>query len=249
VSGRPVSGRPVSGRPVSGRPVSGPVPGAPGAGAGDAGVLRLLPCGDAALLVELADLDAVLALADALAVHPPPGCEDVVPAARTVLVRYDPSLTSTAAVRRHLAGLPLVARGPGGPRPPGTGPAPPALTLPVRYDGADLLAVADLLAMTPADVVAWHVGTAWTVAFTGFAPGFGYLVGEPSHQVPRRAEPRIRVPAGSVGLADTFTGVYPGASPGGWQLIGRTSARLWDVDRDPPALLAPGTRVRFRRAS
>jgi KipI family sensor histidine kinase inhibitor len=230
--------------------VSARAPGPPGAGAGGAAASRFLSCGDAALLVELADLGDVLALADALATDPPPGCVDVVPAARTVLVRYDPSLTSTAAVRRHLQGLALVARRPGGP--PATapgGPSPPDLTLRVVYDGADLPLVADLLAMTPGDVVAWHTGTLWTVAFTGFTPGFGYLVGEPSYQVPRRAEPRTRVPAGSVGLADTFTGVYPGESPGGWQLIGRTSARLWDAARQPPALLAPGVRVRFRPAA
>ncbi len=204
--------------------------------------MRVLPYGDAALLVELADLGAVLALAEALAADPPPGRLDVVPAARTVLVRYDPQITSADLVRRHLA---AARPDPAG---PADRPARPAVTLPVVYDGADLEAVADQLGIGPDDVVDWHVSTVWTVAFTGFAPGFGYLIGDPSYQVARRAEPRTRVPAGSVGLADAFTGVYPGESPGGWQLIGRTPARLWDVDRDPPALLSPGTCVRFRQA-
>src|SRR6478752_2421824 len=88
--------------------------------------------------------------------------------------------------------------------------------------------------------------TTWRVGFGGFAPGFAYLVdGDPRLHVPRRGEPRTRVPAGSVALAGDFSGIYPQDSPGGWQLIGTTDAVLWDVDRDPPALLAPGTSVRF----
>jgi KipI family sensor histidine kinase inhibitor len=106
--------------------------------------------------------------------------------------------------------------------------------------------VAALTGLTPAGVVAAHTGTPWRVAFTGFAPGFGYLEGgDPRLDVPRRAVPRVRVPAGAVGLAGRFSGVYPVESPGGWQLIGRTEAVLWDLDRDPPALLRPGTTVRF----
>lgn len=84
------------------------------------------------------------------------------------------------------------------------------------------------------------------MAFCGFAPGFGYMVGgDPRLRVPRRDEARVRVPAGAVALAGEFTGVYPRASPGGWQLLGRTDAVIWDVDRDPPGLLRPGVRVRF----
>ena len=85
------------------------------------------------------------------------------------------------------------------------------------------------------------------VGFSGFVPGFAYLVGGDERlHVPRRAEPRTRVSAGSVGLAGEFSGIYPRETPGGWQLIGRTDAVLWDVERDPPALLTPGTRVQFR---
>lgn len=118
--------------------------------------------------------------------------------------------------------------------------------IPVTYDGPDLVEVARLTGLTVDEVVAAHTGTPWRVAFGGFAPGFAYLVGgDPRLQVPRRETPRTSVPAGSVGLAGEFSGVYPRASPGGWQLIGRTDAVMWDVDRDPPALLAPGATVRF----
>jgi biotin-dependent carboxylase-like uncharacterized protein len=119
--------------------------------------------------------------------------------------------------------------------------------IPVSYDGPDLALVADLTGLSPADVVAAHTGTPWTVAFGGFAPGFAYLVGgDPRLTVPRKTTPRTRVPAGAVGLAGEFSGIYPTSSPGGWQLLGRTDVVLFDPDADPPALLTPGTRVRFR---
>jgi KipI family sensor histidine kinase inhibitor len=116
----------------------------------------------------------------------------------------------------------------------------------VRYDGPDLPEVAEHLGISPAELVARHTGAAWRVAFAGFAPGFGYLTGDdPTLDVPRRREPRTRIPAGSVGLAGQFSGVYPTASPGGWQLIGSTTERMWDLDRPEPALLVPGVRVTF----
>jgi KipI family sensor histidine kinase inhibitor len=118
--------------------------------------------------------------------------------------------------------------------------------IPVTYDGADLDDVADLTGLSPHDVIAAHTGTLWTVAFGGFAPGFFYLAdGDPRLHVPRRPSPRTHVPAGSVGIAGGFSGVYPRESPGGWQLIGRTDQIMWDTARRPPALLAAGTRVRF----
>src|SRR6266508_2649229 len=120
--------------------------------------------------------------------------------------------------------------------------------LPTTYDGADLALVAEHWGVSPAEVVRRHTATEFRVAFCGFAPGFGYLTGLPEElAVPRLDTPRARVPAGSVGLAGRYCGVYPSPSPGGWLLIGRTSVRLFDVDEDPPALLAPGTRVRFVR--
>ncbi|GAA3308229.1 hypothetical protein GCM10020295_69690 [Streptomyces cinereospinus] len=118
--------------------------------------------------------------------------------------------------------------------------------LPVRYDGPDLADVAALWGVSEPEVARIHAGTEFRVAFCGFAPGFGYLTGLPPHcHVPRRATPRTAVPAGSVALAGPYTGVYPHASPGGWQLIGSTDAVLWDPARVPAALLSPGTRVRF----
>jgi KipI family sensor histidine kinase inhibitor len=123
------------------------------------------------------------------------------------------------------------------------------VTVPVRYDGADLAEVAEMRNLTPEQVVALHCEPVYTVAFCGFAPGFAYLVGSPAAlHVPRRTSPRTEVPAGSVALAGEFTGIYPTASPGGWQLIGITDLPLFDIDRDPPSLLAPGTRVRFVEA-
>jgi KipI family sensor histidine kinase inhibitor len=114
----------------------------------------------------------------------------------------------------------------------------------VVYDGPDLDEVGTLTGLGADGVVAAHTGTPWRVAFGGFAPGFAYLAGgDPRLEVTRRSKPRTSVPAGSVGLAGEFSGIYPRSSPGGWQLIGRTDAVLWDLDRG--ALLQPGSTVRF----
>jgi KipI family sensor histidine kinase inhibitor len=116
----------------------------------------------------------------------------------------------------------------------------------VTYDGPDLADVASHTGLSEDEIVAAHTGSTWTVAFGGFAPGFAYLVGGDQRlAVPRRESPRTSVPAGSVGLAGEFSGIYPRSSPGGWQLIGRTDVVMFDVDRDPPALLTPGAQVRF----
>jgi KipI family sensor histidine kinase inhibitor len=120
----------------------------------------------------------------------------------------------------------------------------------VVYDGPDLAEVARLTGLDEHEVVEAHTGTPWRIAFGGFAPGFAYLTGGDARlTVPRRDEPRTTVPAGAVGLAGEYSGVYPRPSPGGWQLIGRTDAVLWDAERDPPAMLAPGGTVRFRATS
>lgn len=206
--------------------------------------VRLLPCGDAALLVELDRLDDVLALHAALEADPVDGVDDVVPAARTLLLRLDPARTTVPAVAAALRRAALADR----PRADhhdgrSTGAV---VELGVRYDGPDLDEVGVLTGLGRDGVVAAHTAATWTVAFCGFAPGFGYLVGDdPRLVVPRRAVPRTRVPAGAVGLAGEFTGVYPRESPGGWQLLGQTDARVWDLDRDPAALLRPGVHVRF----
>jgi KipI family sensor histidine kinase inhibitor len=199
--------------------------------------MRLLPSGSAALLVELDSLDDVLALYAALSDRPPPGVVDIVPAARTVLLMTDPARTTVAAVAAAVRDTV--------PRPDrrGTGEL---LELPVRYDGPDLADAAGLLGLSPDQLVRAHTGTEWTVAFCGFVPGFGYLAKDGEQwAVPRRSTPRTRVPAGSVGLAAEFSGVYPRESPGGWQLIGRTDVAVFDLHREPAALLRPGVRVRF----
>ncbi len=198
---------------------------------------RFLRCGREAVLVEVDDLDQALALYAALRDAALPGVTDLVPAARTVLVRLDPAVTDPARIRSAVAALPVDPR---------RRPAAGTVTIAVRYDGPDLPDVAAHTGLTPAEVVARHTGSAWTVAFAGFAPGFGYLTGgDPRLDVPRRATPRSRIPAGSVGLAGRYSGVYPHDSPGGWQLVGSTTLRLWDPEREPPALLTPGVRVRF----
>ena len=216
--------------------------------------MRLAPVGSAAVLVELPDLDAVLALSSALAGEPLPGVVEVVPAARTVLLRW-----ASARDLRRAAGLQelqeqlarrLAGAAAGGPERAGASgdvsDVGGVVEVPVRYDGEDLTEVARLTGLRPAEVVRAHTGTDWTVAFTGFAPGFAYLAGgDPALRVPRRATPRTRVPAGAVGLAGELSGIYPRASPGGWQLLGATDLPVWDVERDPPALLRPGARVRF----
>lgn len=121
-----------------------------------------------------------------------------------------------------------------------------SVELPTRYDGPDLDDVAALWGVHRDEVVEIHTSTLFVVAFCGFSPGFAYCTGlGPERAVPRRSSPRPRVEPGSVALADIYTGVYPGASPGGWQVIGRTAASIWDLTRDEPALLSPGTAVRF----
>jgi KipI family sensor histidine kinase inhibitor len=204
--------------------------------------VNLLPCGDAAVLCEVEDIDAVLALAEAVAAAQLTGVVDVVPGARTLLVTVEPG-TDLAPLRRDLARLYDESRARSARSPKGAGEV---VEIEAVYDGPDLDDVAKLTGLTAAEVIAAHTGTPWRVAFGGFAPGFAYLVGgDPRLVVPRRPEPRTSVPAGSVGLAGEFSGVYPRESPGGWQLIGRTDAVLWDLDREPPALLRPGGWVRF----
>ncbi len=205
---------------------------------GGAGLPRVLPFGDRGLLVEVDTLDAALALHGRLAASLLDGVVDLVPAARTVLVHVDPRRVSLAAARAWIARAGEV------PLPAAT--ATPLVELPIVYDGDDLDALAGALGLAPAELVARHAACEWTVAFTGFAPGFGYLVSPDwPYDIPRLTSPRTRVPAGAVGLAGEFSGAYPRESPGGWQLIGTTSAPLFDPHRDPPAFLVPGTRVRF----
>jgi allophanate hydrolase subunit 1 len=235
-----------------------------------------MPYGDRALLVEPDDAGQVLPIrACLLGVA---GVEEVVPAARTLLVRFDPDLFEPGRSEpgrsepgrsepgRSEPGRSEPGRSEPGRSEPGrregnwlealladapsvggTGDAAPeTVTLPVRYDGDDLAIVATDAGCQVDEAIRRHCEATYTVAFCGFAPGFAYLRGlDVSLWQPRLASPRSRVPAGSVGIAGEFTGVYPRASPGGWRLLGRTDQMLWDLDRTPPALLLPGTRVRF----
>lgn len=198
--------------------------------------LRLLSYGERALLVESAPGDVARVRA---ALAPLPDVE-VVPAASSVLIR---PLSPGALAETRTAVAAILAA----PLPPTPSVDSKALVrIPVSYDGPDLEAVAELTGLGMAGVIAAHTGTPWRVAFSGFAPGFAYLAdGDPRLAVPRRTEPRTSVPAGSVGLAGEFSGIYPRSSPGGWQLIGRSEVVLWDVRRTAPALLSPGSWVRF----
>lgn len=268
--------------------------------------IRQLPCGERAVLIEVEDLDAVLALRAAIAervtqaeplaplsaaqaeaelkpgsVEPAEFIEpieveldygmeteedaeqdeaddaasdetdetpagsvwanvvDILPAARTVLVSVDDA-AALPLLRHELDELAesVVARA--------GEQTEHVVTVPVVYDGPDLDQVAELTGLSVQEVIQAHTGRQWRVAFGGFAPGFPYLVGGDERlEVPRRDEPRTKVAAGSVGLAGTFSGIYPRSSPGGWQLIGHTEEVLWDEHRDPPALLHPGWGVRF----
>ncbi|MFD7539624.1 5-oxoprolinase subunit PxpB [Streptomyces sp. NPDC001251] len=199
---------------------------------------RVLPVGEHALLVELPDGDAAGALHAELlrrrAAGTLPAVTEIVPAARTVLldgVADPPSLAARLTTWEI---------------PPLTEAAQETVEIPVRYDGPDLAAVAALWGVPEDAVAGIHSAAEFRVAFCGFAPGFAYLTGlGDRYATPRRDTPRTAVPAGSVGLAGPYTGVYPRSSPGGWQLIGSTDAALWDPHREPAALLTPGTRVRF----
>jgi len=198
--------------------------------------------GERAFLLEVPSLEDALALHAALAASRPEGVVDLVPAARTVLVRVDPRALPVAAARSWALDAAAQAHR-------GAAPSGPLVELDIVYDGADLAGTARLLGVDVDELVRRHAEARWRVAFTGFAPGFGYLVSDDwTFDVPRLESPRTRVPAGAVGLAGVFAGAYPRETPGGWRLIGRTAARLFDPDAAPPALLAPGTRVRFRPA-
>ena len=208
----------------------------------------LLSCGEHAVLVEVGGLDEVLAFTDAVHKAMAAGVAglahvvDVVPAATTVLVIADEGVP-IAPVRQALTTLSVATSGQ-------LLPTEHVIEIPVHYDGPDLAEVASLTGLSVPEIIDAHTGSEWHVAFCGFAPGFAYLSwGDPRLAVPRRREPRTSVPAGSVGLAGEFTAVYPRSSPGGWQLIGHTETVVFDVARQPPALLQPGVAVRFVESS
>ena len=195
--------------------------------------MQVLPAGSSALLAEPSDPAHVTRLYADL--RRDISCRDLVPGARTVLLDGCDDLE---AARTYLAAWSPSGRA--------ETREERVVELATTYDGDDLHDVARRWGMTRAEAVATHTGTEFTVSFVGFSPGFAYCAGLPPElAVPRLDRPRPKVPAGSVGLAGEYAGVYPSASPGGWRLLGRTDAVLWDVTREEPALLTPGTRVRF----
>ncbi|UXU80298.1 urea amidolyase family protein [Paracoccus sp. SMMA_5_TC] len=202
--------------------------------------MRFLPAGPRSLLVELDDLDATLAMFDALRADPVEGVVEIIPAARTLLIRTaigvpaDGRLAAEIAARQSMATRPRMVR------------EIETIEIPMVYDGADLADVAAHMGMSVTEVIDAHQSATWSVAFCGFAPGFAYMTcDDPRFDLPRRSSPRTRIPAGSVALAARFCGIYPQDTPGGWQLIGTTRVPMWDLSRDPPALLRPGIRARF----
>lgn len=222
--------------------------------------MRIVPLGDRALLIHLgttiddATHQRVRAVCARLAARRVPGTIELVPAFASVAVHYEPTRVPhdgrgreqrspyerfADRVRVVLANVESESL-----------PAPRMVEIPVRYggeDGPDLEAVAAAHGLSAEDVVRLHSGATYRVYMLGFAPGFAYMGGLPDAiATPRRPEPRTTVPAGSVGIGGSQTGIYPIASPGGWQLIGRTTLRLFDAGRTPPALLAIGDVVRFR---
>lgn len=200
----------------------------------------LLPYGRRATLLEAADDAQTLALHRAVVAASLPGVVEAVPAARTVLVTFVDE-ASRAAAQERLRTLVPVDRDEVAGR---------LVEVPTRYDGPDLDDVARLTGLSRAEVVTAHTGAECAVGFVGFAPGFAYLRGVDERlHVPRRDEARTAVPPGAVALAGGLTAIYPRSSPGGWQLIGSTDLVLWDLDREEPALLRAGDRVRFVEVS
>jgi len=202
--------------------------------------MRVRPYGQEATIIDGLGAGAAAALRrvviDACASH---GVSwvDVIPAATSVVVTHEARVGD--AIRRVLSGLdehdPSAVRGAG-----------QLVEIPVDYNGADLAEVARACSLSVERVIALHSGADYEVSFCGFAPWFAYLIGLPRElHLPRRTSPRTRVPPGSVAIAATYSAVYPCESPGGWHLLGATTANLWDVSRVQPALLQPGTRVRF----
>lgn len=193
--------------------------------------------GTHAFLLDCGELADVVRWHAHLTAHPFAGQTDVIAAARTVLVTFTDARSARKAASGVDTARPRENRSAGG----------KTVEIPVVYDGADLAEVARLTGLSEQGVVDTHTGAEWTAAFGGFAPGFAYLSapGNPL-DVPRRDTPRTAVPAGSVALAGVFSAIYPQRSPGGWQLIGRTDAVLWDTHRDSPALIRPGDTVRYR---
>ena len=210
---------------------------------------RVLAYGAAALLVEVGDATAVARLARAIGASALASEVEVVPAATTLLVRVgDPRRGAApgrlAAVRASLDDL--LAQPADAIDARAADAATDLVEILVRYDGDDLSDVAERVGLTVPELIMLHSETVFVAAFCGFTAGFCYMTGLPARLVlPRRPSPRPRVPADTMAIADIYCGVYPAATPGGWNLLGTTTVAMWDVHRDPPNLVAPGQRVHF----
>ena len=220
-------------------------------GMGTGTTVRILAAGSGALLVCLGAPQYVTGLYQDLLADPPEGFIEAIPAAETVMVLFDPSRVAASTLGPRLRAVAeRVSTGTYSIGERGAGRDPAIITIPVVYDGPDLDETSRSIGMSVEELVRRHEAGEYVVAFCGFAPGFAYLSGlDPALILPRRSVPRTRVPAGSVAVSDRYTSVYPHASPGGWHLLGRTAMVLWDLERQPPGLLTPGTRVRFERVA
>jgi KipI family sensor histidine kinase inhibitor len=223
---------------------------------------RIVPLGEAAWTVVLGDTvdralhHQVMELAERIGVAAIPGVVEVVPAYAALTVFFDPLIAASQLLRDRLAELALQTPGsqPVSPEPitahpctrPPAAQLPPPVTIPVVYDGPDLLEVSQQTGVSRESVIRMHSEREYFVYMLGFVPGFAYLGDlHPALVIPRRSSPRTRVPAGSVAIAGGQTAVYPLTTPGGWHLIGSTPLLLFDPRRNPPSLLTPGARVRF----
>jgi KipI family sensor histidine kinase inhibitor len=199
--------------------------------------LRFLAAGQDGLLVECEDLATTLILHNRLQQQPLDGVRELVVGARTLLLSFDARVAVWAELAEKISRIDLSANATS---------LGEMVNIPVAYDGEDLADVAQHLGWTVDELIRRHTAATYTVAFTGFAPGFAYMTcDDPAFDVPRRTTPRPRIPAGSVAIGGKFGGVYPSDSPGGWQLLGRTPLKMWDSRRAPAAVLGPGNRVRF----
>lgn len=193
--------------------------------------MRIKPCGREAVLIETSSQERSH-LVRAFRTFLPD--TKIVPAAETVLIYCDPS-----RIDEILASLPTDLEQ--------LNTTVSTVTVEVTYSGPDLARAADLAGLSPEALVQWHTSTQWHADFAGFSPGFMYLTpSEPLIDFPRLDSPRAQIPAGSVGLGGLFSGIYPQESPGGWNIIGFTSAPLWDIQRPSPALISPGDIVLFK---